>query len=178
VKRLNINLARREKIIVASGISFVALFLIWQFGISPALSVKTRLQKSIQLDKKRIEELMLLSSEFKTLQGSSGGVGKALTKRGKGFTLFSLLEQVASRVGLKDSIKYIKPSTTQTKGKFKISSVELQFERITMRQLFDYLYRIEDPKNILKIRRISIKKHKEKPGYVDATLQVSTVQPV
>ena len=158
--------------------SFVIVFLVWQFGILPALSVKTRLRKSIELDQMRIEELMLLSSEFKSLQGNSGGVGKALTKRGKGFTLFSLLEKMAGRVGLKDSIKYIKPSTTQTKGKFKISSVELQFQSITMGQLFDYLFRIEDPKNILKIRRLSIKQHKEKQGHIDATLQVSTVQPV
>jgi hypothetical protein len=120
---------------------------------------------------------MALSAEYQCLQKNSGGINAALAKREKGFTLFSLLEGLASEAGLKDRIKYIKPSATQIKGKYKTSSVEMQFEAINMPQLFDYLYRVEDPKNVVRIKRISVKKHKEKTGYVDATLQVSTVEP-
>jgi hypothetical protein len=176
VKQINIKLARREKIIVSAGACFLGLFLLLHFLVFPFFSSRSKLHRSIKVDEQRLKEIMLLSSEFKALQGSSGGMGKALAGRGKGFTLFSLLEKLASQAGLKDRIKYIKPSTSQSKGKYKISSVEMQFESITMRQLFDYLYRIEDPKNIIKIKRISIKKHKEKSGHVDATLQISTVQ--
>lgn len=178
MKRINITLARREKIMVAAGASFVAVFLVVRLVIAPVFSSKTKLKRSIRLDQQRIEELMLLSSEYQALKGNSGDIGKALSGRGKAFTLFSLLEKVARQAGLKERIKYIKPSTSQSKGKFKISSVEMQFEGITMGDLFDYLYRIEDPKNIIKVKRLSIKKHKDKPGYVDTTLQISTVQPV
>ena len=177
MKRLNITLARREKIIVFAGASVLGLLFILNVIIFPALSMKTKLKKSVASGQQHIEELMLLSNEYKALQGSSGDVGKALAARGKSFTLFSLLEKVASRAGLKDRIKYIKPSTSQAKGKFKVSSVEMQFQGITMGELFSYLYQVEDPKNIIKVKRLSIKKHKEKQGYVDATLQISTVQP-
>lgn len=176
MKRINIKLARREKIIVCAGASFLGFFLLLYLLVFPFFSSKTKLRRNIQVDQQRLKEIMLLSSEYKALHGSSGDMGKAIAGRGEGFTLFSLLEKLASQAGLKDRIKYIKPSTSQAKGKYKISSVEMQFEGITMRQLFDYLYRIEDPKNIIKIKRISIKKHKEKSGHVDATLQISTVQ--
>jgi general secretion pathway protein M len=177
VKKFNIKLARREKLIVMAGASFVGLFLVMNLLVLPALSKKAKLERSIQADQKRIEELLLLSSEYKTLQGTSGDVGSALSGRGEGFTLFSFLEKEASQAGLKDRIKYIKPSTSQAKGNFKISSVEMQFQGITMGELFEYLYRIEDPKNIIKITRLSVKKYQEKQGYVDATMQISTVQP-
>jgi len=177
VKRIHIKLARREKVFVIAGASLFGLFLIINFLVAPALSMKTKLQRNIQLNQQRIDELMLLSREYKALQASSGDVGKALSGRGKGFTLFSLLEKVASQAGLKDRIKYIKPSTSQAKGNFKISSVEMQFQEITMEELFNYLYRIEDPQNIINVKRLSINTHKEKQGYIDATLQVSTVQP-
>jgi len=177
MKRITIKLARREKIIVVSGASFVGLFVVLNFLVFPALSIKTKLQRSIQTDQKRLEELLLLSSEYQAIRGSSGDVGNALSSRGADFTLFSLLEKVAGRAGLKDRIKYIKPSTSQAKGDFKISSVEMQFQEITMGQLFDYLYRIEDPQNIITVKRLSIAKQKEKQGYVDATLQVATIQP-
>lgn len=176
MKRISIRLARREKIVVSAGACFVGFFLFLHLIVFPFLSSRTNLRRSIQVDHKRLQDIMLLSAEFKALQGSSGGIGKSLAERPKGFTLFSLLERTAGQVHLKDRIKYMKPSKSQAKGQFKISSVEMQFEQITMRQLFEYLHRIEDPENIVKIKRISIKKYKDKSGYVDATLQVSTVQ--
>lgn len=177
MKRINIKLARREKIIVGAGALFIGIFLVMNLLILPAFSAKTKLENSIQTGQQRIEELLLLSHEYQALQGSSGDVGTALAGRGEGFTLFSLLEKEASQIGLKDRIKYIKPSTSQARGSFKISSVEMQFQGITMGELYEYLYRIEDPKNIIKIRRLSVKKHQEKQGHVDATMQLATVQP-
>jgi general secretion pathway protein M len=176
VKRINIKLARREKIIVSAGTCLVGLFVLLRFFVFPFFSGRTKLRRSIEVDKQRVQEMMGLSAEYEALQRSPGGIQKALADRQRGFTLFAFLEGVAGQAGVKDRIKYIKPSTSQEKGDYKISSVEMQFEGITMRQLFDYLYRIEDPKNVVKIKRISIKKHKEKSGYVDATMQALTVQ--
>ncbi len=178
LKRTNIKLARREKIVVSLGTSLLGLLIFLYVVIFPFFSSRALLRRSIEVDQDRLKEVTLLSAQYQALQGSSGGIGKALARRKKGFTLFSLLEKQAGQAGLKDSIKYMKPSKSQTKGQYKTSSVEMQFEQITMRQLFDYLYRIEDPKNIVGIKRISIKKYKDKSGYVDATLQVSTVEPV
>jgi general secretion pathway protein M len=176
VKRFNIALARREKIMVSIGAGCLGLFLLFYFLIFPLLSSKARLRRAIEADQKRLEELTALSNEYKTLQGNSGDIGKEMTGRKKDFTLFSLLEKLASQAGLKDRIKYIKPSTSQPQGNYVISSVEMQLEAITMQQLFDYLYRVEDPQHVITIKRLSISNHKEKPGYVDATLQVSTIQ--
>jgi len=178
VKLINIKLAHREKIVVCGGACLVGLFLILNLVVFPVLSSKEKLQRSIEVDQQRLKEIVALSAEYEALQGDSGGIGKQLTARGKDFTLFSLLERLATQGGLKDRIKYIKPSTSQTKGQYQISSVEMQFEQITMQQLFKYLHQVEEPRNVVSIKRLSIKKHKEQSGYVDATLQVSTVQPV
>jgi len=176
MKRINIKLARREKIIVSAGACLVGLFVLLRFFVFPFFSGRTKLRRSIEADKQRLQEVMNLSLEYEALQRKPGGMQEALAGRDKGFTLFALLEGVAGQAGLKDRIKYIKPSSSQDKGQYKVSSVEMQFEGITMRELFDYLHRIEDPKNVVKIKRISIKKHKEKSGYVDATMQALTVQ--
>lgn len=178
MKLINIKLARREKLVVCGGACLVGLFLILNLVVFPVLSGKKNLQRSIEVDQQRLKEIVTLSAEYKALKGDSGGIGKQLTARGKDFTLFSLLERLATQGGLKDRIKYIKPSTSQAQGQYHISSVEMQFERITMHQLFKYLHQVEEPGNVVRIKRLSIKKHKEQSGYVDATLQVSTVHPV
>ena len=176
MKKIDIKLSQREKILVSAGACFIGLLLLLYFLVFPFFASRAELRRSIDADQQRLKEVMDLSAEYQALQKNSGGVQEVLAKRKKGFTLFSLLEGLAGQVGLKDRIKYIKPSSSQTKGKYKTSSVEMQFEAINMLELFDYLYRVEDPKNVVVIKRISIKKHKEKPGYVDATLQVSTIQ--
>ncbi|MDY6986537.1 MAG: type II secretion system protein GspM [Thermodesulfobacteriota bacterium] len=176
MKKIHIKLSRREKVIVSAGVCFVAVVLFWYFLIFPFFSARGKLRRGIQADEERLKEMSGLRAEYQALQRNSGGISQILATRKRGFTLFALLERLAGEVGLKDRIKYIKPSSSQSQGKYKTSSVEMQLSGVTMEQLFEYLYHVEDPKNIVKIKRISIKQHKEKSGYVDATLQVSTVQ--
>jgi hypothetical protein len=176
VKKIHIKLSRREKVVVSAGVCFVVVVLLLYLVVFPLVSRRADLRRSIQADEERVKEMTELSAEYEALQRNSGGIGQVLATRNKDFTLFALLEGLAGEVGLKDRIKDIKPSSAQTQGKYKVSSVEMQLAGVNLEELFRYLYRVEDPKNIVKIKRISIKQHKEKSGYVDATLQVSTLQ--
>jgi hypothetical protein len=49
-------------------------------------------------------------------------------------------------------------------------------EAIILPQLIGYLYRIESPSSLVSIKRISIKENKKGSGYLDAILQVMTLQ--
>jgi hypothetical protein len=40
----------------------------------------------------------------------------------------------------------------------------------------DYLYLIESPENVVSIKRISIKDNKGAAGYLDAVMQVITIE--
>jgi len=173
---IHMRLARREKIAVYAGACFVVLFLILKLGVFPVLSSKEALERRIESDRKQLQEMMALSAEYQAVKGNSGNIDERLTARGEGFNLFSLLEGVATRVGLKDNIKYIKPSSSEPGGEYTVSSVEMQFEKITMKQLFTYLHHVEDPANVVWIDRLSIRKHKDMSGYIDTTLQISTLQ--
>ncbi|MDY6954262.1 MAG: type II secretion system protein GspM, partial [Thermodesulfobacteriota bacterium] len=170
MKTINLKLSGREKVIVSAGACFVALVLLLYFVVFPLLSTRAKLRRGLEADEERLKEMADLNAEYQALQKNSGGIGEVLATRKKDFTLFALLEGLAGEVGLKDRIKYIKPSSSQTQGRYKTSSVEMQLSGVNLEELFQYLYRVEDPKNIVKIKRISIKQHKEKTGYVDATL--------
>jgi len=175
LKGFNVRLARREKIAVYAGAAFVGLFLIFQLGVFPVLSSKENLERRIESDREQLQQMMALSAEYRALKGNSGSMDERLAARGQGFNLFSLLEGVATQTGLKDNVKYIKPSSSQLEGEYTVSSVEMQFEQITMEQLFTYLHKVENPANVLWVDRLSIRKHKDQSGYVDATLQISTL---
>ena len=53
----------------------------------------------------------------------------------------------------------------------------MKLDKLTMKQLTDFLYLVESPEEMIRIRRISIVKMKESPEYISALIQVFTYQP-
>ena len=88
---------------------------------------------------------------------------------------WGLQAAAAGAAEVKEHIKYMKPSTSKGSGPYKESMVEIKLETVTMKQLVGYLHRIESPKNVTSIKRISIKGNKKEPGYLDVVLQVLTL---
>lgn len=176
LKGVNTRLAHRERIALYTGAAFLGLFLVLNLAVFPVLSSKEALERRVQTDRKQLQEMMALSAEYQAVKGDSGSMAQRLAARGSGFNLFSVLEGVATQAGLKDNIKYIKPSSSQLEGEYTVSSVEMQFEQITMKQLFAYLHQIENPTYVIWVDRLFIRKHQKRSGHVDVTLQVSTLQ--
>jgi general secretion pathway protein M len=170
------KLAKREKnLVILAGVA-VAVFLLFQFVVFPFLDERKRMRRSIAAKKQNLQEVLRLRSEYEVQKTGFQGIQQMLAKRTRGFTLFSFLEKSASEAELKGNIKYMKPSTSQSTGPYKESTVEMKLEQITLKQLVDYLYRIESPEQLISIKRISIKENKGESGYLDAVLQVLTFQ--
>lgn len=169
-----IKLTRREKYYVSVGVALVIAFLFFQFVMFPFLGAKGKIKRSIQAKEKTLKEILSLSSEYRALKAGSRDIQKALAGRPKSFTLFSFLEKQAGRARIKPNIKYMRPSTSPSTGPYSESSVEMKLEKITLKQLVEYLYLVESPKHVVKIKRISVKQSKGSPEYLTALIQVIT----
>lgn len=169
-----IKLTRREKYYVSAGIALVITFIVFQFILSPFWEGKKNIKHSIQAKGETLNEIISLSSEYRTLKGGSINISKALASRPENFTLFSFLEKQAGRAGVKPNIKYMKPSTSTDSGPHKELSVEMKLENITLRQLVEYLYLVESPRYLIKIKRISIKQSKGSSQYLTALIHLIT----
>jgi hypothetical protein len=63
-------------------------------------------------------------------------------------------------------------------GAYEETAAEMKLDRLTMKQLTDFLYRVESPEEMIRVRRISVVKMKESPEYLSALIQVFTYQPL
>jgi hypothetical protein len=54
--------------------------------------------------------------------------------------------------------------------------VEMRLDRLTMKQLTDFLYLVESREELVRIRKMSVVKMKESPEYLSVLLQVFTYQ--
>jgi general secretion pathway protein M len=169
------KLAKREKYFIGIGGTALVIFFLMQLVVFPLLDNRKRLQRSVEVKEAGLRDMLRMQAEYQDYQGGSQGIEKFLANRKRGFTLFSFLEQAAGAAEVKDNIKYMKPSASKGSGPYKESMVEIKLETITMKQLVGYLHRIESPKNVTSIKRISIKGNKKEPGYLDVVLQVLTL---
>jgi general secretion pathway protein M len=172
-----IQLNKREKIGIFVAVGVLCVFIFMQFVITPFIEKRDRLSKNIQIKTSDLEEMIRLKSEYDTLKKQSDLSKAQFAKRKRGFTLFSFLDKLAGQAKLKDRITYMKPSSsTQKNSPYKISTVEMKLQGVTLKQLVPYLHMVETSENMVKIKRLSISKAGKEVGFIDAVLQVETLE--
>ena len=171
---LKISLAKREKYFVAAAVSVIGILLLFNFLVLPFFKAKDKLKRGIAVKEDEYKQIAALSTEYQKYQKGAGDVTKTLSKRQKGFSLATYLEDAARRSGL--SLKEMTQSPSKSNGSFKESTVEMKLEGIATEQLVDYLYDIEKPENLIFISRISIGDNKKQEGYLDCTIRVLTYE--
>ncbi len=171
------NLNKREKYAVYAASGLIAVFILIQVIISPVINKRERLTRTLQAKTKILEEMRTLQSEYAIIREKARLSKKRFEARNKGFTLFSFLDRLADKSGIKNHITYMKPTTSaREKSGYKVSKVEMKLQGITLKQLTSYLHGVETSKNIVSIKRISIVKTGIKEGYVNVVLQIETVE--
>ena len=168
------QLAKREKYLISLAVVIIVVALVIQLAIMPFVEKKERYNNNVIANQKNLQEMVNLRQEYLALQQDSDILAQRLAKRPKNFTLFSFLEKAAGDAGVKENIKYMKPSASTGKGPFKESLVEMKLERVTLGQMAGYLKLIESPEKLVSIKRISIQSNKKETQYLDAILQVLT----
>jgi len=168
------QLAKREKYLIALAVTVVAAALIIQLVIMPFFDRLERYRNNVSVKQENLEQMVALRREYLLLQQDSDTLAQRLTMRPKSFTLFSFLEKAAGDSGVKGNIKSMKPSASIGKGPFKESLVEMKLEKVTLGQMVGYLKLIESPENLVSIKRISIQSNKKETQFLDVVLQVLT----
>jgi predicted regulator of Ras-like GTPase activity (Roadblock/LC7/MglB family) len=76
------------------------------------------------------------------------------------------------------NIRSLTPLKSSPAGTYEEVAVEMKMDKLTMKQITDFLYLVEVPEEMIRIRRISLVKMKESPEYLSMLLQVFTYQPL
>jgi len=169
------NLSDRERWILIGGGLFVLSVLIYKLIVSPYLMAHHRLQSTLQRKQAELAEIQVLSKEYAELRVEEGGLKALLQKRDAGFTLFAFLDQQAENAGVKEQIKYMKPSVIEGDNGLDESVVEMRLEGVTLEKLTKFLQVTESDTNVVSVRRLSIQTSARDEGFLDVILQIVTL---
>jgi len=171
------KLTKREKYAIYALSGAILLFILFQFIVFPSIDKRKRLKRTLQIKEDILLEMMTLKSDYDAIEKRTSLAKVRFENREKGFTLFSFLDGLTGKARIKEYVTYMKPSTTvQKNNSYKISQVEMKFKGLTLQQLTTYLYMVETSKNMVNIKRLSISKTGKQEGFIDAVLQVETVE--
>ena len=160
---------------VCAAAGFIGIFLIFQFMVFPLIDKRERLQRALLVKSQAFTEIQTLAADYNNIKKQSDSAREQIAEKKAGFTLFSFLDRVAGKTRLKDRIAYMKPSTVTPKNSpFKISTVEMKLQAITLEQLVSYLYKVETSENAVHIKRISIVKTGKNKGFITAIMEIES----
>jgi len=170
------RLARRERVFLWCGVIFVCSFLVFQGIVSPYLEARQKLERSLLRKKNDMLEMEILQSQYRDLRERQGEISRMIDQRRTGFSLFSFLEQQANAVRVKDRVTYMKPSTSELDDGYQEAAVEMKLEQITLKQLVDFLTRVESLEQVVLVKRLAVQKNKKENDLLDVVANIITFE--
>jgi general secretion pathway protein M len=172
-----IKLNQREKYYVGTAIVAVVAFAVVQLIVVPLLNKRGRLERTVHAAQQQLQTMRDLTAAYQRAEREVEFAKTSLAAREPGFSLFSFLDSLVGETGLKDRISYMKPSNSEgPDSRFRISSVEMKLQGITLEKLVQYLYKVEYSGKNVQVKRLSISETGKEAGLVDVVLQVETLE--
>ena len=170
------NWADRQRIWLYSACGLLICFVAFYYLFSHILDRRTRMQRQLAAKSQVLTEMHQLKAQYQAAMAAAANYRAQIATREQEFTLFSYLDQLAGRAGIKANISYMKPSTSALENSdLSIDSVEMKFQAVTLTQITKYLHFLEtSPKGAL-VRRLSLSRVGKEKYYLDAILLVETL---
>ena len=170
------NLGTRERVFVMTAGLVVLLALLFMVVIDPLLAHSARLDRQIVTAQRELQELQTLQRTYQRQKSVLDRINAQL-KRQQNFALLSRLEELAGQAGIRNKILYMKPAAGTPSDAYDEEAVEIKMEGVTLEQLIQYLYQVENSPQFMKIKRLHIKPRLENRQILSATFKVSTFTP-
>ena len=171
------NLDLKQRRIAAFGAVFVVAALLLEFAVFPLVDANAKMKKSIAANRRILEEVKKLDAEFTAQNDQISKIRQTLASRRPDFTLLSHLEKKAQAANVKGNIKQMSSVPGLKSASFEESLVDMKLEKMTIKQLADFLYQVESPAEMIRIKRITISKMKENPDYISVQLLIASYTP-
>jgi general secretion pathway protein M len=167
----------RDQKIILGVLCFASVLILYTFSVSPMLEKNELLNRKITKKSEELSEMIRLRSSVVQDRGGMDRIKRIVEERGRDFSVFAYLEQLATKAEMKDKIIYIKPQREAPVGSFRESLAEIKVDKIDIDGLTRFLYQIESSEDLLYIKNLKMKtvrKGKEQEG-LEATLSVGTL---
>ncbi|MCX8030623.1 MAG: hypothetical protein N3A59_03450 [Thermodesulfovibrionales bacterium] len=151
----------------------ISLLVLSIISIVPLILIDKKMESSLGLTVIKLKELTNLSQEYSLLKAKISTVESKATHH-QNVSITNFINDVTASIGIKDKMKFIKDiSSRQLKENISEETAEIFFEKLTLNELINLLYKIDSSSVAVTVKKAIIKKSFEKPNYLDITINLS-----
>lgn len=171
------RLDTRQRYLIVACAAVVIFTLLLKFAVFPFWDFRAKMKKSIASNSKKLDEMVKIDAELVVHNARMLRIKNTLGSQRSNFTLFSYLEKKANLANVRGSITHMNSMQGVKSTSFEETLTDLKLEKITIKQLADFIYQIESPDELIRIKRITVEKMKESPDYVSAQFIIASYTP-
>ena len=166
------SLSSREQIMVLGMFGAILFMIIGMGGYMIRRDLIAR-ERRIEVKTKKLEEAAALRSDYQRRLGEQQRIAEEI-KRNNDVRLLSLLESLSqqSNVSLKNALE--RPGESTGSDLVKEETAEVKITDVSLDRLHDFLKRIEEGNQLVKVRRLRIKTRFDNHEMLDAVITVGT----
>lgn len=173
------NFSKREINVLTIGSIFLIVFVAVQFIYSPMIDKRNNLKRILAQKQTSLKEMVSLQQQFLAVSNNFDTQADLIINRKKGFSLFSLLDTQAQQSGVKENVAYMKPITKKIENSvYSLAIVQVSLKQVYLKELVDFLYRIEASNNGVTITSLSLTKAGKEETKLDAIIEAQTPMPM
>ncbi len=164
------NLKVDRNVFVISVIALLFIVCLIMFEVSLSLKRERGTLRSQQ------KEMLSLANEYTGLKNAVALVeGKKSIAKVAG--IVQAVDEVFKSMGLGQKVKSVKSTGVREKRFASEEEAEVSVEKVTMNEMVNILYRIENAPMILSVRKTSIKTSFDNPSLLNVTMTVGLIKP-
>jgi TPP-dependent indolepyruvate ferredoxin oxidoreductase alpha subunit len=148
----------------------IILFSLLLLVLISGISINLRLQKELDYQQKRAKEFRKLITEYRVLKEEVSRFERGNEK----VNIINEVNSIIEKTGLRERLRSIKPSQKKETVIGVIEEMELNMERLTMNEIANLLYQINQ-RPFITISKLSLKSSFSSPSLLNATFLLSTL---
>ena len=160
--------ARDKRTLIIGGVA-AAIILLYVYAVSPLTADLANKRDQIPKKERDLVEMRKLKEEYLEMQQRLQQAQAAAAKRGP---LLTEIENISKRANLGGKVVSLKPQTGVQTEAFKESIVEIKLENITLYDIVNYVYLLEQ--GSLRIKKLYFKPRYDNPKLINSTILVSS----
>jgi type II secretory pathway component PulM len=141
----------------------------------PLFILQKSAAKDVGATRTKLKELSTLSAEYRDRKEKITAIEQKKSQR-KVSGIPQAIDEISSSVGLRGKVKGEKAIGTKELAVGTEESAEVQIEKVTMNELVNFLYALDEAPVMITVRRTSVKRTFEDPGLFNLTLTLSLLQ--
>jgi type II secretory pathway component PulM len=161
------RLSARERYFVGmAGIALGGLVFYWLL-IEPLWDMHEQMRARVAAKERELGEVAALRRTYQTLRREADRVRATA---GANVSVFALLEGLATSTIGRDKVASITPAGRETRDGLDQETIELTLSGVSLRELIEFLYKVDTAGTALRVVHLSVKKRYKDPFSFDVAV--------